>query len=256
MSDYDELDDLPAEELLAWSIRTFGRRFAIVTSFQRSGMVIVDMAARISSDVRLVTLDTGRLPPETYEMMDTVRQRYGLQVEAAMPDPLEVQEMVRRHGANLFLTDPALRMLCCQVRKVRPLERKLRQFRAYAVGLRRLTSQDRNDIHKVDDVNGTVKISPIADWTRQDVDAYIQRHGVAVHPLYGQGYTSIGCAPCTRPTGEGEPERAGRWWWESGSAKECGIHFSANGKIERTVDILVGEVSKTTHEHGYDGSGI
>jgi phosphoadenylyl-sulfate reductase (thioredoxin) len=253
---YEELDHLPAEELLTWCIRTFGKRFAISTSFQKSGMVILDMAARVSSRVRVVTLDTGRLPEETYEMMDTVRSRYGVEIETVLPDPYEVQAMVRKHGANLFLHDPSLRMLCCQIRKVRPLDRKLKQLRAYAVGLRRLTSDSRNEIRKVEEKDGTVKASPIADWTRQDIDEYTRRNDVPVHPLYGKGYTSIGCSRCTRPTEEGEDERAGRWWWELASAKECGLHFTANGNVGRKVDVLLEEVSETANGYGFDGSGI
>jgi phosphoadenylyl-sulfate reductase (thioredoxin) len=254
--DFDELDHVPAEELLAWGIRTFGSRFCISTSFQNSGMVIIDMAARISSNVRIITLDTGRLPEETYAMMDTVRSRYGLAVETVLPNPLEVQTMVRLHGANLFLSDQALRMLCCHVRKVRPLNRKLRQLSAYAVGLRRLTSEDRNEIRKVEDKNGVIKISPVADWTRQEIQRYLLQHDVPCHPLYRQGFRSIGCAPCTRAVSDGEPERAGRWWWEDEKQKECGLHFAADGTIGRTLDILIGEVSQTTNGYGFDGSGI
>lgn len=253
---YDELDHLPAEDLLAWGIRTFGNSFAISTSFQKSGMVIVDMAARISKSVRVITLDTGRLPEETYEMMDRIRSRYGVEVEAVMPDPLEVQAMVKRHGANLFLHDRSLRMLCCHVRKVRPLERKLRQFRAYAVGLRRLTSGSRSEIHKVEESRGSTKISPLADWTRQDVDDYAERHGIELHPLYAAGYTSIGCEPCTRSTRNGESERDGRWWWEEDKAKECGLHSQTDGKIRRTLDVLIDEVTQNANEYGFDGSGI
>jgi phosphoadenylyl-sulfate reductase (thioredoxin) len=253
---YEELEDLPAEELLAWGIRTFGERFAISTSFQKSGLVIIDMAARISTRVRVITLDTCRLPEETYEMMDLVRSRYGLTVETVMPDPPEVQAMVRRHGVNLFQRDPVLRMLCCNVRKVRPLERKLQQLRAYAVGLRRLTSDSRNEIRKVEEKDGIIRLSPIADWTRQDIQAYTERREVPVHPLYAKGFTSIGCAPCTRPTADGEEERAGRWWWEPASSKECGLHFTANGQVGRKLDILIEEVSQTANGYGYDGSGI
>jgi len=253
---FDELDDLPAADLLAWAIRTFGDRFCISTSFQRSGMVVIDMAVRISPKVRIITLDTGRLPQETYEMMDILRDRYGVAVETVLPDPQEVQAMVRRHGVNLFRRDPALRMLCCHIRKVRPLERKLKQFRAYAVGLRRLTSWNRNEIRKVEDKDGVIKISPIADWTRQEIDDYIQRHSVPLHPLYQRGYASIGCAPCTRPVKNGEPERAGRWWWEDALPKECGLHFRADGTIGRKLDVLIEEVTQATNGYGFDGSGI
>jgi len=253
---YEELDHLPAEELLAWGVRTFGERFAISTSFQKSGMVAIDMAVRIASGVRVITLDTGRLPEETYEMMGTVRSRYGVEIETVLPDPLEVQAMVRKHGANLFLNDSTLRLLCCQIRKVRPLERKLRQFRAYAVGLRRLTSESRNEMHRVEEKSGTIKLSPIADWTKQDIEDYTLRHGVPIHPLYGKDYTSIGCNPCTRPTGKGEEERAGRWWWEMEPAKECGLHFPANGTARRKLDVLIEEVSEKANGYGFDGSGI
>lgn len=256
MPGYDELDDLPADELIAWGVRTFGDSFAISTSFQKSGMVIVDMGARISSGVRVITLDTGRLPEETYQMMDMVRSRYGLPIEVVLPDPLEVQAMVRRFGANLFRQDPSLRKLCCQIRKVRPLDRKLKQFRAHAVGLRRLTSEARNEIHKVEEKNGSIKISPLADWTKRDIADYTVRHDVPVHPLYGKGYTSIGCAPCTRPTEDGEDERAGRWWWELETDKECGIHFSANGTVGRKLDVLVEEITHAASSYGFDGSGI
>ena len=244
---FEELDHLPADEVLAWGIRTFGNRFAISTSLQKSGMVIVDMAARISTRVRVLTLDTGRLPEETYAMVDMVRSRYGIRVEVILPDPFEVQAMVRQHGANLFYSDPSMRKLCCHVRKVRPLERRLKQFRAYAVGLRRLTSDLRNEIIKAENKNGIIKLSPIADWTKQDIDDYTRRNDVPVHPLYARGYTSIGCAPCTRATEDAEDERAGRWWWEQEDDKECGLHFGANGRIGRKLDVLIEEVSQTTH---------
>ncbi len=256
MSSYDELDDLPAEELIAWSVRTFGDSFAISTSFQKSGLVIIDMAARISSRVRIITLDTGRLPEETYQMMEMVRSRYGLPIEVVLPDPLEVRAMVQRFGANLFLHDPSLRKLCCQVRKVRPLERRLKQLRAHAVGLRRLTSDARNEIRKVEEKDGLIKVSPLADWTKRDIEDYTVRHGVPVHPLYGKGYTSIGCAPCTRPTQDGEDERAGRWWWEMEADKECGIHFSPNGAVARKLDVLIEEITHAASSYGFDGSGI
>lgn len=247
MSYFDELEDLPAEELIAWAVRTYGDSFAISTSFQKSGMVILDMACRINPQVRVITLDTGRLPEETYAMIDMVRSRYGVRIEVVMPDPKEVQGMVARHGANLFYADPSLRMLCCQVRKVRPLERKLREFRAYAVGLRRLSAENRNEVRKVEYRDGRIKLAPVADWTRHDIEAYIRRHNVPVHPLYARGYSSIGCAPCTRPAGNGEDERAGRWWWEEAAPKECGIHFSVNGKIGRKLDILLEEVVQISH---------
>ena len=210
-------------------------------------MVIVDMAAKIFPDIRVVTLDTGRLPAETYDMIEAVRARYGIRVEVVSPNAEEIEAMVTRHGPNLFYESVPLRSLCCHFRKVRPLERKLQEFDAWMVGLRRSQSESRADLQKIDDVNGRLKISPLADWTAEQVRTYIAEHDVPEHPLYSRGYPSIGCEPCTRAIEAGETERAGRWWWEQGSAKECGLHFAPNGRVERTLDVLVRDILTTQH---------
>jgi phosphoadenosine phosphosulfate reductase len=231
------------EQILRWAIETYGRKFAISTSFQEEGMVLVDMAARISPDVRVITLDTGRLPQETYDLIEDVRQRYGVEVELVAPAGEEVETMTRRFGPNLFYQSVAHRSLCCHIRKVRPLERKLAELSAYAVGLRRGQSEIRQNLRKVSEEQyGLLKISPLADWTKQQVVNYIAAHDVPRHALYAAGYTSIGCGPCTRATLPGEDERAGRWWWENDANKECGLHFNPDGKAERTVDVLVREI--------------
>jgi adenylyl-sulfate kinase len=222
-----------ASEVLSWAIDTFGESFAIATSFQKEGMVIVDLASRISSAVRVFTLDTGRLPEETYQMMETVRQRYGITVETVSPDHAEVESLVTIHGPNLFYLSVPGRERCCEVRKVRPLERKLETLKAWAAGLRREQSETRAAVPKVERQQGRVKLNPVADWTAQQVEEYISRYHVPLHPLYARGYTSIGCAPCTRAVEPGESERAGRWWWEEDSKKECGIHFGADGSVRR-----------------------
>lgn len=228
------------------AVKAFGERLAIVTSFQDEGMVVVDMAARVSPGIRVVTLDTGRLPDETFSMMELVRERYGVKVEIVSPDPAETERMVTRFGPNLFYESVAVRSLCCHIRKVRPLERKLQEFDAYAVGLRRGQSEARSDVAQIAELNGRIKISPLADWTSEEVHQYIALHDVPRHPLYAKGYKSIGCGPCTRATEPGESERAGRWWWEHGTAKECGLHFSPEGRIERTIDVLLREVGVTS----------
>src|ERR1700694_625490 len=133
-------------------------------------------------------------------------------------------------------------MLCCEVRKVRPLERKLHELRAWVVGLRRDQNESRADVRKIDEIDGKLKLSPLADWTAADVQEYIRRHDVPMHPLYAKGYRSIGCAPCTRAVQAGEDERAGRWWWEWDAAKECGIHLSPEGKAERKFDVLLSQI--------------
>jgi phosphoadenosine phosphosulfate reductase len=241
------LENATAEEIVAWSVDTYGDRLAVVTSFQYEGMVIVDMAARKSKDVRVITLDTGRLPAETYDMIEAVRARYGVRIEMVSPEASEIETMVAAHGPNLFYESVALRTACCHFRKVRPLNRKLEKFDAWLTGLRRTQSDTRGSLGTVSTENGRLKISPLVNWSREDVEAYTREHEVPRHPLYAKGYTSMGCAPCSRPTEPGEDERAGRWWWETGVAKECGLHFSPNGRAMRTVDVLIHEILENSN---------
>ncbi len=236
------VEKLPARELICWALGTYGPQLAFTTSFQAEGMAIIDMASRITPSIRVVTVDTGRLPRETYDMIETVRARYGVRVEVASPDPAEVEAMVTHHGQNLFYNSLAERSLCCAVRKVRPLERKMKEFRAWVTGLRREHSTTRAELPKVEERDGLLKISPLVDWKDAELEDYLTRNDVPRHPLYARGYSSIGCAPCTRATQPGEDARAGRWWWEHENPKECGIHFSADGKIERKADVLLREI--------------
>jgi phosphoadenylyl-sulfate reductase (thioredoxin) len=215
-----------AADLLRWAIETFERRFAIATSMQKGGMILLDLASRTGLPFRAFTLDTGRLPAETHAMIETVRQRYGVAVEVVTPDQAEITAMVAEHGLDLFRDSVERRHLCCNVRKVRPFERKLREFDAWATGLRRRQGRARATVAKLAESNGRLKLAPIADWSPQQVEAYMIENDVPLHPLYAKGYTSIGCAPCTRAIMEGEDERAGRWWWEVDAKKECGIHFA------------------------------
>ena len=219
-----------------------GQRFAILTSFQAEGMVLLDMASRLAPSVRVITLDTERLPLETHQMIQTVHARYGVNVEIVTPDPGEVLSMTARFGPDLFYDGRPQRNLCCEVRKVRPLSRKLTSVDIYAVGLRQEQSETRSGTLKAEEIDGRIKLCPLADWTREGVWRYIREHDVPIHPLYASGYTSIGCAPCTRAVEPGSGERDGRWWWESDTSKECGIHFSPGGQVQRTVDVLLAEV--------------
>ena len=233
-----------ASGLLRQAHETYGGRLALSTSFQAEGMVILDMASRIAPSIHVFTIDTGRLPQETLDMIRTVESRYGIAVAIARPDPAEVANMVSRHGPDLFRDGVAQRMLCCEVRKVRTIEAYLKRIGAAAViaGLRRSQSESRSAVPAVDESGPVVKISPLAEWSKAQVDAYISDHDVPAHPLYARGYASIGCAPCTRAVEPGESERAGRWWWEENAAKECGIHFTPDGKAARAVDVMLGAV--------------
>ncbi len=239
--------DASAEDVLRWALGEFGDRVAISTSFQATGMVILDMAACITGgDVQVFTLDTGRIHQETYDLISSVRSRYGIEVEMLTPDSHELSRMLTMHGPNLFYESVAKRRLCCELRKVRPLKRKLATLDAWVVGLRKSQSQSREALDTVsmdEEHGGLVKIAPLANWTEERVWTYIRDHDVPYHALHDQSYPSIGCAPCTRPTKPGEPARAGRWWWEEEDAdKECGIHVSPSGQFRRSFDILLEEV--------------
>ena len=233
MTNFPHFEAASASEILAWAIETYSESFAIATSFQKEGMVIVDLAARIAPGVRVFTLDTCRLPAETRRMIETVRERYGIAIEIVLPDAPEVQEMVSIGGENLFYASVESRRLCCDIRKVRPLERKLSTLRAWATGIRRDQSETRAHTPKVELSATPVKINPLADWTAAQVEEYTRANRVPIHPLYARGYASIGCAPCTRAIEPGEDQRAGRWWWERDARKECGIHFDPDGKVRR-----------------------
>jgi phosphoadenosine phosphosulfate reductase len=220
------------EVVLGWAKATFPR-LAIVASFQAESSVIIDVAARLELDVPVLTLDTGRLPAETLAMVDRVRERYGMHVEVLEPDGQEVAQMVAEHGPNPFLRSADLRRMCCDIRKSRPLERALRDFDAWITGVRRQQAPTRaqTQVVSLDPVHpGVTKIAPLAAWSKGAVWDYIRKHDVPYHSLHDRGYTSIGCAPCTRPTTAGEDERAGRWWWEKDEAKECGLHWTPDNR--------------------------
>ena len=238
------------QDVLRWTLERFGSRAALCTSFQADGMVILDMAWRIDPKVRVFTIDTGRLPQETYALLDRVREQYNLEIEVYFPDATQVESIVRRYGTNLFYREVKLRLLCCQARKVLPLRRVLATLDAWVTGLRREQSATRAAVRKIEldqEHGGLVKVNPLATWTEQEVWDYIRAHDVPYHPFYDQGYTSIGCAPCTRPTTPGEDPRAGRWWWESGALKECGMHCTIeSGRFEREHEAVLNR----------DGEGI
>jgi len=175
-------------------------------------------------------------------MIESVRSRYGISVEMIYPETGEAERMVALHGPNLFYRDRPSRMLCCQVRKVRPMGRKTVGVQALLTGLRRGQSESRESIEQVDESSTPIKINPLAYWSNEELDRYTALHELPVHPLYARGYTSIGCEPCTRATSLGEDARAGRWWWETESGKECGIHFTPDGRAQRTVDVMLNEI--------------
>ena len=232
------------EQVLAWALEKFGDRLAICSSFQVESCALIDMAWRIDRSVRVFTIDTGRLPDETHDLVERMRERYGLAIEIFMPEHQVVQKMVSELGTNLFYRDTNLRLLCCQVRKVLPLKRALVNYDAWVTGLRRDQSATRSEVRKleIDDLHGgIVKLNPLADWTEREVWDYVRRHDVPYNALYDRGYRSIGCAPCTRAVPEGAGARSGRWWWETDALKECGMHCAVeSGGFQRQLSELLG----------------
>jgi phosphoadenosine phosphosulfate reductase len=227
-------DPMPAQDVVRLALEKFGQRVALSSSFGAEDMVLIDMLLTIDPKARVFTLDTGRLPQETYNVIDATRQKYGATIEVLFPQPEAVQNMVEEHGMNLFYHSVENRKLCCGVRKMEPLRRALSTLDAWITGLRREQSVTRTAVHKVewDEGNKLIKVNPLVDWSHEDVWKYIREHNVPYNALHDRGYPSIGCGPCTRAVQPGEHERAGRWWWENPESKECGLHVSPQSKVD------------------------
>ncbi len=198
----------------------------LASSFGAEDMVLIDLIATNGLPIGAFTLDTGRLPDETHALIDRVRATYRLAIHVYVPDTAAVESFVGVHGINAFYGSAELRMQCCAIRKTQPLARALAGRGAWITGLRRAQSLTRRDVavEEFDTIHGLPKFNPLADWTRDDVWAYVREHRVPCNALHDRGYASIGCAPCTRAIEPGEDERAGRWWWESAERRECGLH--------------------------------
>jgi phosphoadenosine phosphosulfate reductase len=216
-----------ARQLLGFVQEQFGDKVALASSFGAEDQVLTDMLCQVCAQPRIFTLDTGRLPEETYEVMTATRQKYGIQIDILFPDREQVEEMVGAHGPNLFYESIEARKLCCRIRKVEPLKRMLSDLQAWICGLRAEQSSTRTDLQRIewDEAFGLVKVSPLANWTAEQVWDYIKENDVPYNKLHDQGYPSIGCAPCTRAVGPGADIRSGRWWWEQPEHKECGLHL-------------------------------
>jgi phosphoadenosine phosphosulfate reductase len=208
-------------QALMWAFDTFGSRVAISSAFGAEGMVLIDIASRVRKDFRLFTIDTEFLFPETYSLMDRIEGKYGIAIEKVYSE-LSPEEQERTHGAALWTRDPDL---CCDLRKVEPLRRKLGELSAWITSIRHDQTSVRAGARRIewDAKFGLVKINPIVDWTSKQVWRYIHDHDVPYNALHNQDYPSIGCTHCTRAVRPGEDPRAGRW---PGFAKtECGLHI-------------------------------
>jgi phosphoadenosine phosphosulfate reductase len=224
----EELESKTAQEVLGWALKNYAGKVALASSFGAEDVVLIDLMVKIDPKARVFTLDTGRLHQETYDVIESVRNKYQVRIEFLYPDAWAVEKMETEYGPNLFYRSVELRKLCCGVRKVEPLNRALSSLSGWICGLRRAQSVTRTELKKleVDEAHGSIlKINPIADWSEEQVWSYIKENEVPYNKLHDQGFPSIGCAPCTRAVKPGEDLRAGRWWWENPESKECGLHM-------------------------------
>ncbi len=223
--------------VISWALGRFlPARRVVVTGLQAEGVTVADMAIRIDPDVRVLTIDTGRLPEATHEYLDMLRNHWRRGIDVIHPEHTDLEPFTADHGTNPFRTSVPLRLECCHIRKVAPLERVLRDIDCWMSGLRRAQFSGRATtplVERDQRHRGIVKVNPLAAWSLDEARGYLRDRGVPEHPLYSHGYRSIGCAPCTRPVSDTEGARAGRWWWEEGVEKECGIHATPRTVAER-----------------------
>ena len=188
----------------------------------------MDIMLKINPKFRFFTLDTGRLPQETYDIIDIVSKKYNISIEVLFPDTKEVEDMVHDKGMNLFYDSIENRKLCCDIRKVHPMNKMLSTLDGWITGLRRDQTTNRTNVtmFQLDHGHGGIlKINPIIDWTWDQIQEYIKKNNLPYNSLLDKGFPSIGCEPCTRAIKPGEDIRAGRWWWEQEGNKECGLHI-------------------------------
>lgn len=222
-----ELENKKADEILGWALKKFSPQIALASSFGAEDVVLIDMIVKIDPKIKIFTLDTGRLNEETYEVMDRIRRKYNISVQAYFPETSKVENLERAKGFFSFKESIENRKECCGIRKVEPLRRALKGLDAWITGLRREQSVTRTTIQKIeiDEASGGIyKINPLTTWTQEQVWDYIKKNSVPYNRLHDAGYPSIGCAPCTRAVKPGDDIRAGRWWWENADHKECGLH--------------------------------
>ena len=222
----ETLADESPEHILAFLLKEFGDKIGFSTSLGAEDQVITAMLSAIDRSAYLFTLDTGRMFPETYDVLHRTTNRYGMSIKVYYPEAGRVEEMVNSKGINLFYESVENRLTCCNTRKIEPLRRALQGLDAWITGLRRQQSVTRKDMKLAewDDSHGLIKINPLIDWTDTMVWDYIRENNVPYNKLHDDGFPSIGCQPCTRAIEPGESIRSGRWWWEEPQNKECGLH--------------------------------
>ncbi len=221
-----EFADATPEALLAYLFERFGQRIALASSLGPEDQVLTDMIVGVAPKARIFTIDTGRLFPETYHLIDRTNDRYGIRLEVYFPDHTAVEQYVATNGINAFYQSVEKRKACCHARKIEPLLRALSTLDVWVCGLRRSQSVTRTSVQLVewDETNRLIKVNPLVDWSEEQMWQYVKEHQVPVNTLHRKNFPSIGCQPCTRAVEPGEDVRSGRWWWENPECKECGLH--------------------------------
>lgn len=225
------LQGLTPEAGLSWVAEHFGQAACFSTSLGMEDQVITYWIASLRLPVRIFSLDTGRMFPETYDLLELTRTKYKLPIDIYFPDAAKVEQLVKEKGPNSFYLSVENRKECCHIRKVLPLNRALHGSKVWITGIRAEQSNNRQamDIVEWDEAHQLIKYNPLLHWTLADTERYISEKGIPVNTLHKKGFVSIGCAPCTRAIADGEDQRAGRWWWET-SARECGLHETVDSK--------------------------
>lgn len=213
-------------EVLERVSAAFGSKIRFASSMGAEDQVITHLIARAGLPIEIFTLDTGRMFSETYELIEKTEARYGIKIRMMFPDATQVENMVNQKGINLFYKSIENRKLCCNIRKIQPLQRALQGAEAWIAGLRREQSPTRTDLNIAvwDQGNSLIKINPLLEWSEKQVWDFIKENKIPYNALHDKGYPSIGCQPCTRAVMPGEDVRSGRWWWENPDTKECGLH--------------------------------
>ena len=225
------------QEILDSFLKEFGNKAALSSSFGVEDQVLTHILLTLDKKANIFTLDTGRLHPETYSVMDATNQKYGVKVNVLFPDSQEVENLYKKQGINGFYESIENRKECCFIRKMQPLQRALGELDVWITGLRASQSVTREDLNIIeyDDKNMVIKLNPLLNWSEEDVWDFIRENNIPYNSLHDNGYPSIGCAPCTRAVSLGEDVRSGRWWWESPEHKECGLHTKQTTKLNYSI---------------------
>ncbi len=223
-----DIAGLEAIDIIRYVAQKYGNEAVFSTSFGIEDQVITHLLAEAKSNASIFTLETGRLFPETYYVWNRTLERYKLAIKAYYPNTQAVEDLLSTKGPSSFYESVENRKECCFIRKIEPLQRAIKGFKIWITGIRADQSANREDMSAVewDDANHIIKIHPLFHWTLADVEQFLKANGVPYNPLHDKGFPSIGCQPCTRAIQPGEDFRAGRWWWEDKSKKECGLHVT------------------------------